>query len=77
MEFGIGKINLASTRIADVSGFRDVVKLENTPFIASNRNAKRADDIAKRLLKLECEFCKEKVGLLNGDVFIKTADKTK
>lgn len=26
-------------------------------------------------LKVDCEFCKEKIGLLNNDIFVKQGDK--
>ena len=72
---GIGKISGYKSGFARLSGFSDVMDFGNPAVIAKLKQAKKDTIYSCKPIKVECEFCKEKLGLLNDDVFVKRAEK--
>lgn len=52
-----------------------VLHYGNPDFIKQVKKVKTETFYGYKPLKPLCEFCKEKIGLLNDDVFIKQAEK--
>lgn len=68
---GIGSIRGIKTGITKLQGFKDVVYYGDPVQIARANQIKKDTVYSCKPLKVDCEFCKEKIGLLNNDVFTK------
>lgn len=77
MGFGIGKINGANFKIGSMSGFSNIIDFGNPASIARAKKMKIETIRSCKPFKPECEFCKEKLGLLNDDVFTKSSKISK
>lgn len=74
---GIGQISGCQSTIARLSGFSDVMDFGNPAVIAKIKQARKDTVYSCKPIKVKCEFCKEKLGLLNDDVFTKSSVKNK
>ncbi len=70
---GIGSIKGLKTNFSKLSGFTDVFYHGDSVKIARAKQVKKDTEWFCKPFKPECEFCKEKIGLLNDDVFIKSS----
>lgn len=74
---GIAKIqglNISATRMSGFTNFFDLVNLSSM----RNDKLKNFETIRScKKFKPECDFCKEKLGLLNDNVFSKSSVKNK
>lgn len=76
MGFGLGKINGFKFSGASLSGFSET--FDRVVFSAEKIKAMKTDTIRScKPFRPECEFCKEKLNLLNDDVFTKTSKDSK
>lgn len=71
MNFGFGKINGFSSAGFLISGAQQVFEKPSAKLVKNvNKSVSETPFFAKPF-KPQCEFCKEKIGLLNDDVFVK------
>ena len=70
MALRIGQIKGFKTSMAKVKGFAQVIDFGNPEYIS--KIPKKETTRSCKPLVAECEFCKEKLGLLNDDVFVKS-----
>ncbi len=70
---GIGSVKGIKSNISKLSGFKDVLYHGDPAKIARAKQYKKDTVYSCKPLKVECEFCKEKIGLLNNDVFTKSS----
>ena len=70
---GIGSIRGIKTSITKLRGFRDVLYHGDPVQIARAKQLKKDTLYSCKPLKVDCEFCQEKIGLLNDDVFTKSS----
>ena len=74
---GIAKIqglNISATRMSGFTNFSDLVNLSSMRS-AKSKNFETIRSCKK--FKPQCGFCKEKLGLLNDDVFAKSQEVSK
>lgn len=75
MGLRLGEIRGFDILAAKSSGFSNTINFANPKFV---ENIPRRETILScKPFKPECEFCKEKIGLLNDDVFIKSDNSQK
>ncbi len=65
-----------STRVGEVigsrlTGFAQNIDFGNPALIAKLKKTHPETLRSCKPLKVDCEFCKEKIGLLNSDIFVK------
>ncbi len=65
----IGSIKGFESNITKLSGFADVVYRQNSKAFANASKVKPVTVYSCKPLNVECDFCKEKIGLLKNDVF--------
>lgn len=70
---GIGQIKGLKSNVFKLGGFRDILYHGDPAKIARAKKYKTDTEYSCKPLKVECEFCKEKIGLLNNDVFTKSS----
>ena len=59
-----------------LSGFFTNIDFGNPARIAAIKKQIPETIYSCKPLKVDCEFCKEKIGLLDNDVFVKQSSKT-
>lgn len=69
----IGNIRGLKSGITKLDGFSNVVYYGDSAKLAKLKQLKTSTDYFCKPLKVECEFCKEKIGLLKNDVFEKSS----
>ena len=77
MNFGFGKINGFGFNLSANSKMAEVFTKPNNKFVSEVNKAFPETKLFCKPLKVECEFCKEKIGLLGKDVFTKENKVTK
>lgn len=70
MGLRLGEIRGFDILAAKYSGFSSIISLTNPKFDAKMPIKETIRSC--KPFKPECEFCKEKIGLLNDDVFVKS-----
>ncbi len=73
MNLRLGKIGGIRIHIARQSGFDSIIDLENPALMSKIKKISCETIYSCKPLKVECEFCKEKIGLLEHDVFTKSS----
>ncbi len=69
----IGSIRGLKSGITKLDGFSNVVYHTDSKKLAQAKQLKSETVYSCKPLKVECEFCKEKIGLLKNDVFEKSS----
>ena len=77
MNLGLGKINGFGVHSSSVLGLSEVFSKPTSKQVAQANKINPETISFYKPLKVECEFCKEKIGLLNDDVFTKSQKVSK
>lgn len=70
------KITDTKYPISKLLGYFTNIDFGNPVRIAAIKKKSPETVYSCKPLKVDCEFCKEKIGLLNNDIFVKQGDKT-
>lgn len=74
MSIRLGEISGFKISAPKMSGFSQVIDFGNPEKIAKLKQKFPETIRSCKPLKCQCEFCKEKISLLSGDVFTKQAE---